>query len=479
MKLSMAKILRSALPLASLLLAACGGSSGGDSAPASPPATAAATLTLGVATATAGVTIINQTVATTDTDGGSNPYQVFPGQANYWDIDRDFSLSDGYDDQFDGALNVSVSVDAGSTFASFPYDQQKSELTWYTPQVGSADGLKGVAVADASYQTPVNGSKSAYITTATADTRLQQTLNLTAATGTVTLTWGGSLRTGSANITQADPSDFKVVLRDANGLLLATLYDYNLDGNWGSADITAYAGQTVQLSFEATGDWGSNATQIDDVSVVDGISAEHVVNGGFEADLTGWTTNVVNTSTNFTSGVRTLNGLDVQRSFYTIPNKSWGRWVDVYKNNTASPIIATIQYYSNFGSDGAGIVYNTPNTSGKSITSWDGSASDRDFGMVYGTANNVSYTSATALNAYNSGSGDITVSYNVTVPAGGQVAIVNFIVMDGTDTGLAADINAKATEIDNAAAAIVANFKTDVQYRNGMTQAQIDSIINF
>lgn len=355
-----------------------------------------------------------------------------------------------------------------------------SELTWYTPLVGSADGLKGVAVADATYGAPLNGLKSAYITTATIDTRLQQTLNLTAATGTVTLTWVGNVNLGQPNILKSAPSNFKVVLRDVNGELLDTLYDsHNAVGVWGSADISTRIGQTVQLSFEATGEGTrSPPTQIDDVSVLDDGAVQFVSNGDFETDLTGWTTNVVSTSTNFTSGVRPVNGLDVNRSFYTVPNKSWGRWVDVYKNNTGSTITATIKYKSDLGSDGAGIIYYTPSTSSKSITTWDGGSSDRDIGMVYGSATTVAFT--TAIFDGEEVSDQIEFTYDVTVPAGGQVAIVNFIVMNGTDTGkTATDANARATEIDTVAAAIVADFKTDVQYRNGMTQAQIDSVINF
>jgi hypothetical protein len=67
------------------------------------------------------------------------------------------------------------------------------------------------------------------------------------------------------------------------------------------------------------------------------------------------------------------------------------------------------------------------------------------------------------------------------VPAGGSVAIVNFIIMSGTDTGLTAAGNpaVRATDIDNTAAAIVANFWTDTQYRTGMTPQQEAVIKNF
>jgi hypothetical protein len=52
--------------------------------------------------------------------------------------------------------------------------------------------------------------------------------------------------------------------------------------------------------------------------------------------------------------------------------------------------------------------------------------------------------------------------------------------MNGIDTGATAtDASARATAIDAAAKAIVVNFWRDGQYRSGMTQEQIDAIINF
>src|SRR5262249_38804341 len=48
---------------------------------------------------TTGFTVFLQT--TPDLDGDGSP---FPGQANYWDLDGNFCLIDGYDDQFDDAL---------------------------------------------------------------------------------------------------------------------------------------------------------------------------------------------------------------------------------------------------------------------------------------------------------------------------------------------------------------------------------------
>jgi hypothetical protein len=157
----------------------------------------------------------------------------------------------------------------------------------------------------------------------------------------------------------------------------------------------------------------------------------------------------------------------------------WARWVDVFENNTGSPIINTVTYSTNLGSDGYGIIYNTPNTANKALTTWDGDASDRDIGFVFGNATTVTFTSDDDLG---NGNGDDNVyhTFDITVPAGGRVAIVNFMIMNGTDTGsTAADVTDLATDIDAEAKLIVDNIWTDGQYLTGMTQEQIDAIVNF
>jgi hypothetical protein len=193
---------------------------------------------------------------------------------------------------------------------------------------------------------------------------------------------------------------------------------------------------------------------------------------------------------NMTSSPETIDGLDVTRSFYTVPNKLWGRWVDVFENQTAAAITATVEYDTNLGSDDCGILYLTPGTGGQALTGWDGTAqetpavpdsssNDRDFGFVFGTVDSVDFTTATAIDACD-GSDGITHSYTITVEPGQKAAIVNFIIMNGIDTGeTATDATALATAIDTEAKAIVAHFWTDGQYRTGMTQEQIDVIVNF
>ncbi len=77
-----------------------------------------------------------------------------------------------------------------------------------------------------------------------------------------------------------------------------------------------------------------------------------------------------------TSGSRKFladNTVRVARSFYTVPGKLWGRWADTFTNDNNTPVTLTVQYTTNLGSDDSGIIYITPGTGNKSLTSWDGS----------------------------------------------------------------------------------------------------------
>jgi len=69
---------------------------------------------------------------------------------------------------------------------------------------------------------------------------------------------------------------------------------------------------------------------------------------------------------------------------------------------------------------------------------------------------------------------------NISYPPSGRAALVNIIILGTYDTCLtAANTSAQATEIDAEALKIVNNFCADIQYRDGMTQQQIDAIVNF
>ena len=458
-----------------LTVAGCG--RGGDQA-AAPAASATLGTLITPSSSTPPVTVFNQTIAAADGDGS-----VFPGQANYWDINSDFSLSDGYNDQFDGALELTVTT-TGISSTGFPYDQAYSELTFYTPTVDSADGLVVAAVTDGvSVNASLIGGLYSGALGSVADARLQQTVNVTGFTGAVTLSWNDTASFGGGNMASEPTATYQVVLRDNAGVLLNTLFTSTV-GVLGahSVDITPGMGDPTSrlLSFERFGSVSGSSVSIDDVSVLDGALNQFVTNGDFETgNLNGWTANAAQEVQNMTSGVRSLEGLDVKRSFYTVPNKKWARWVDVFENNTGSPITRDLVYATNLGSDSAGIIYVTPNTAGKALTSWDGDAWDRDVGIVFGSGATVPFTSSDDLDFPN-GDDQINESRSITVPAGGRVAIVHFIVMNGTDTGqTAVDITALATDIDTTVKAIVDNFRTDTQYRDGMTQEQIDAVVNF
>lgn len=436
------------------------------SVPAGPELATQTTLPAGVA--------FLQTIAATDGDRSQAP-----GQANIWDLNDDFSLEDGGNDQFDTALALEVGVSA--TFESFPDDQVYAELTALGPETTAADGE--LLVSFTSGTAFWNGGGAYAVLHPGAEVRLQQTLNLGTATGGISLSWAGTkdIELYAKQGRLQDPTQFRqVVVRDAAGALLATLYRGDLNstsGTWGSASLNQFAGQTVVLSFEQRISAGRGA--IDTVSVKDASDNEFVVNGGFDAQGTGWQVPTRNISQNLRSGVRTVQGLEVERSFYTQPNLLWARFTDVFHNTSGAAIEAEVRYNSDLGSDGYGIIYPTLGATQKALTTWDGDTDDRDVGFVFGAADAVTYQSATALHVQD-GSDSLVFKFNITVPAGGRVTLINFLLMSGTDTRLTAvDITARATEIDTAAADIANNFKTNFAYQRGLTQVQLDTLKNF
>ena len=210
------------------------------------------------------------------------------------------------------------------------------------------------------------------------------------------------------------------------------------------------------------------------------------------ADAT-WTGPALTVSQNILSGAVPVDGLTVSRMFYTQPNQLWARWTDTFTNNTGAALTRTVNYDSTLGSDillgsitpvlvGNGVIYATPGAGGKALTSWDrtgGIDGDRDVGLVFGSGASLpTYTSATATAP---GSTDIRVSHTIVVPAGGSVTLVNFVILSGTDTGFGGTtpVTARATAIDAVAADIATNFRSNVIYQRGMTQAQINTLKNF
>lgn len=467
----------------------------------------------------AGITIFNQNIIALD--GNS---EVFPGQANFWDLDLDGALVDGFWDQFDGNLFLSVQDNASTVF--FPLNQTYPELQFLTPVMTALDGIKVAAVAHHdSYAGPDprlpisavvgEGNYSAWLN-ATADSRLQQILQLETATTPVVFSVQDEVLAQVGEFKDASNTPYyRIVLRDpTTGALLQTLFEPPLtDGNVvvprASRSIPldpAVLGRNVLLAFEfraangtlfnpvtSNADFYGSYARIDNVSISDG-SREFVQNGNFETgNLSGWTTNVARESQNIRFGMRNVNELEVTRHFYTPPNQLWARWVDVFENQTAVPLVKTVNLHSILGAWGGAVVYPHPGSTApdiRALTIWDSGAGDRslrdvdapyyrDSGLVFGNAASVSFTSATDLVSAN-GDDFIDIQHLLVVPPGGRVTLVHFTILSGESTGKTAlSTAAQATTIDIERDRILNNFWTDPRYRDGMTQEQIDSILNF
>ena len=472
-------------------LTACGGGGGGASSSSQavsenpvPVKDAAAvvqptvpTAELASATMLPAGTVFLQSVAAADGDP-----EAAPGQANFWDLRTDLALGDGNNNQFNGALRLCVTV--GADVQPFPSDQTYAGLTAYGPELGAGDGVKTVTFVGPgnAHLHPVRGVK------------LQQTLDLRNAVAPISLAWASQYNAAafaaSAESFSDEPFSWQVVLRDSSGTLLKTFFRFDQTdttgigvGADGSGELSAYANQTVVLSFEHESP--AYGSQVASVSVTDGNGTQFVVNGDFASGARGWSVPAVQASHNVQSAPRTLHGLAVRRMFYTEPDALWGRWTDCFANNTPNPIAVVVSYESTLGSGGRGVIYSTPGANGKALTSWDGSdgsedgTRDRDIGMVFGSGVTANFGSAQALATAN-GSANIVFSHTISVPAGGSVALINFIIMNGTDTGkTASDIGARATAVDTLAADIANNFRTQFAYQRGMMQAQLDTLKNF
>ncbi len=437
------------------------------------------------------ITSFLQTVSNADFYG----IEYFQNQANIWDIDNTFALVNM---QLPWAIDLTV----GGTF--FPADQVYGELTFYTPLLGQSEGIQIASVSDGSridYSTigATGIGMSAYIAP-TSDSRLQQTVSLPSGT-TYTLTWADDSFLQPGRLSGYIPQ-YSVMIRDTAGNALRTVFTTTTGSAYDGINgfpMDEFAGQTIVLSFEVRSapDYEYQTfTVLDDVAIFDPsgmynyningslsgmVNYNYVKNGDFEAGLSYWTTNTPSQVQNMTSGTRTLEGLAVTRSFYTVPNKLWGRWVDVFTNPTGSSITKTITYESALGSGGSGIIYRSipGDTRIRALSSWDSEASVRDVGFVFGKAATVDYNSASGLVSYD-GNDIITVTYDITVPANGSVSLVNFVIMNGKYTGQSASTaTAKASEIDNETYKILTKFWTEAQYRDGMSQEQMDAIVNF
>lgn len=258
-------------------------------------------------------------------------------------------------------------------------------------------------------------------------------------------------------------------------------------------DVSSIAGLTATITVTRRGSWSSDfggAPSFDDL-VLNGTGGDlALLNGTFDTDLTGWTIAPQAELQNLTTAPQTLVGLDVTRSFFTIPNRIWARSVDTFTNTTDAAITATVSYLSNLGSDDNGVVFDL---GGTAVSSWDMRQSDPDVGFVFGDGATITSFSATGTRT-EAGSFDITRAtgdaelsgddvravYTITVEPGASVSLAVFTIMSPVVTGdTAADSSVHPALVESTIAAIQANARTDGQYFTGMTQAQIDALQNF
>jgi hypothetical protein len=206
-----------------------------------------------------------------------------------------------------------------------------------------------------------------------------------------------------------------------------------------------------------------------------------IVNPSFDEGLNGWTVGGDNAVQNVTGPIQNLRGLNVRRSFYAVPNRLWARVVDTFENPTAAPITATLQYETYLGSEGDGVIY-SPDGNNRSLASWDGLGLDRDLGLVFGDMD-VAYESATDVDptfALVPGNALVTSARTVTIAPGATVALVHFLVLNTDVTAdVATDETTRIMVIDTVINDILSHYQSDGQYRTGMTQEQIDAVINF
>ncbi|HSN92239.1 MAG TPA: hypothetical protein VLS93_13495 [Anaeromyxobacteraceae bacterium] len=477
---------RLVLPVVLVLALGCGGSDGPPPPPRDPWVAGPAP------TGVAGNAAFLQGVASVDPE----PFpDAFPGSANLWDLAADFSLFDGWDDQFDGGLALFVGTLATTppTLASlagevylpsglegFPSDQAFAELSFHEPVYAAADLLLAAA-SDGSdlfpLTVPVAGTRSAFLAP-TGDSRLGQVVDLTSASDAAILAWSDQVYLYGGLVTGGIGAAYRVVLRDPDtGALLATARE-SLVGAGGdhSFSLAPFVGRPVLLSFEFRSA-GLYYARIDAVSVVDVAAPEPIVNGGFENGLAGWTPSTGGQSQNLVSGTRTLAGLQVTRGFFAAPGSHWARWVDVFDNPGSAAVTRDVVYHSVLGSAGCGVVYQPQGAAGRAVASWDACATQTgDLGIVFGSGS-AHFLSNDTLGSPN-GSPDVFVVHPLTVPAGGKAALVHFVLIDGHDTGrTATGVSSRATAIDEQAAAIASGFWSDPVYRDWMTAEQSSATI--
>jgi hypothetical protein len=422
-----------------------------------------------------------------------------PGYRNGWALDADFAIQDGGYDQFQRAVQLHVGIpdpkptpallgnELGPSVFPFPRDQSWSELAFTTPLVQRGQAL-GFQVRD-----PIAGWTGGSVALAgnfgvrgvapPAPTRLSQAVDLTAlAAGTpLTLSWSHAGFVSDGLIPAPAAATWRVVIRDAtSGLVLVAAHDGQalLSGPVTPVDATAAAGKQVTVDFELLGS-PRGFVFVDDVSLVS--TTEHLLNGGFElASIAPWTVIGEEQPCQVVAGRRTVGGLEIERRVFARPDRRWARFVDVFRNTSTAAITTEANYLHELGAVTNAVIRTRPGL--KALTAWDGgmiSPARRDVAIVHGSSALLPEFLSVSTPGAGDGSPNVWTRFPLTVPAGQSRVIVQFVVLTELATGDSPSALATPTQASLEADAIVSGFWPSATYREGMTAAEVASIVNF
>jgi MYXO-CTERM domain-containing protein len=173
-------------------------------------------------------------------------------------------------------------------------------------------------------------------------------------------------------------------------------------------------------------------------------------------------------------GPMTMSGLEVTRKVYVPSTEGWARFVEIFDNPTAAPISVTVQIETNFGSDSSTVTTATSSgdTTFTTADYWaatdDSSDGSADPSLVhnYWTPGAQVAPSAVSETTYScAGTQGHLVTFDLTVPANGTLALMHFASQNGNRA--------------NAASTGAALQATPPASTQGLTPDELTAIVNF